>query len=90
MKKYFDETPQLEENAKAVEYSYPITPVIYKKFSDEDIRKFNPDETFTKINGENNPFASFLSMGSSNIGQFNKLPEDERLYKDQYQVLTGR
>ena len=89
LKEYFDASEVLKTNSTAVEYSYPITPYIYREVLEGDIRRLNPDSTFTNM-GNNAPFSSILSIGSSNIGQFNKLPAESNLYKSQYDVLVGK
>ena len=90
LKAYFDSSDELYENASSVEYSYPVTPYIYRIVDDNDIRKLNPDETFSNSANQSNPFTSLLSMGSMSMSQFNELPVDENLYKQQYDLLAGK
>ena len=71
--------------AKAVEYSYNITPLLYREDGD-GIRRVHPDPTFESY-GMNSD--SYSMMGMS-MDIFTQLPEDESLYVSQYDIMAGR
>lgn len=71
--------------AKAVEYSYNITPLLYREDGD-GIRRVHPDPTFESY-GMNSD--SYSMMGMS-MDIFTQLPEDESLYTSQYDIMAGR
>ena len=71
--------------ANAVEYKYSITPYIYQ-LTDTSYRKVNPSEIFSSMMGS----SSLSSTYSSYMTVFNQMPESEKLYKEQYDVMAGR
>ena len=75
---------RIHDYARAVEYSYNITPWIYRK-EGTGIRQVSPDQMMGYY-GMNNDAQMMMGMS---MEMFSQLPEDENLYKSQYQVLAG-
>lgn len=89
-KKYLEsDESNIKEYAKAIEYSYDVTPIIYSSDT-ENIRQVNPDITFASLGmgagASNNSMMS--SMMSTNV--FFKMPKDSKLYENQYDVKAGK
>lgn len=77
-----DESP-VYEYANAVEYSYSITPNIYRIDASE-YHQVNPNASFAELN---QTYGALSSQLPTNV--FDALPENESLYKEQYDVLEG-
>lgn len=90
LKKYLDSGDSgIEKYINAIEYSYPSVPQIYREDGDS-IRQVNPDQSFSALGlGSSNTSNSMMSsMMSTDV--FFEMPENENLYKDQYDVKAGR
>lgn len=90
LKKYLESNESnIREYAKAVEYSYDITPIIYSSDT-ENIRKVNPDTTFSSLGmGAGASSNSMMSnMMSTNV--FFEMPKDSNLYESQYDIKAGK
>ena len=74
--------------AKAIEYSYNVTPQIYSSDT-ENLRRVNPDSSFSRLGiGSTNSSNSMISsMMSTNM--FFKMPENTDLFMNQYDVKAG-
>ena len=79
----------IENYTTAVEYTYDCKPQIYRLEGD-GVRQVNPDSSFAALGLGSS--ASSSSMMSTMMGTdvFHELPEDEALYRDQYEVKAGR
>ncbi len=77
----------IKNQTKAIEYDYGITPQIYLQEDNGDVRKVCPDQTLSSLTGSSSMMLAM--MGSSGMEQFHALPENEALYKDQYDVKAG-
>ncbi|MBQ0065226.1 MAG: ABC transporter ATP-binding protein, partial [Firmicutes bacterium] len=69
--------------ANAIEYSYLVTPQIYR-LDKEEYYQVNPNKSFAELN---RTYGAMASRMPYNI--FSSLPESDSLYKDQYDVLEG-
>ena len=90
LKKYLDSGDSgIEKYINAIEYSYQSVPQIYREDGDS-IRQVNPDQSFSALGlGSSNTSNSMMSsMMSTDV--FFEMPENENLYKDQYDVKAGR
>lgn len=72
----------LKNYAKDIEYSYGITPLIYRQDGNE-IHRVNPSSTMSALGMDTN--SMFMSTSV-----FYALPDDAGLYKDEYEVKAGR
>ena len=77
----------IKNQTKAIEYDYGITPQIYLQEDNGDVRQVCPDQTLSSLTGSSSMMLAM--MGSSGMEQFHALPENEALYKDQYDVKAG-
>lgn len=77
----------IKNQTKAIEYDYGITPQIYLQEDNGDVRKVCPDQTLSSLTGSSSMMLAM--MGSSGMEQFHALPENDALYKDQYDVKAG-
>lgn len=90
LKTYFDSGDSgIEQYTNAVEYSYNAEPLIYKENGTE-IRQVHPDRSFDAmgLGSSSNTNSMMSSMMSTNV--FYEMPENEQLYKEQYDVKAGR
>lgn len=90
LKTYLDDNEkEISQYTNAVEYSYDVTPHIYRQ--DEDgIRQVHPDSSFESLGiGAASASNSMMSM-MMNTNVFYEMPENEKLYKTQYDVKAGR
>ncbi len=89
LRKYFESGKSgVEKHARAIEYSYSLTPNIYI-FDGDKYRQVNPDQTFSSLGVSFSGVSSmYTSYSSSNV--FQPLPETEALYKNQYDIKAGR
>ena len=85
LKKYFEEESNIHEYTKAIEYSYNIDPIIFVNQNDKYI-KVNPNESFSSMGIS----SGSVLLANNSINAFNKLPNNESLYKDKFSLLYGR
>ena len=90
LKDYLDSDEcTIRDDASAVEYSYAVSPLIYRQDADGSLHKVNPDTTFSEINGGTLSTTSIMSsMMSPNV--FGEMAETPELYEDQYDIKAGR
>lgn len=89
LKEYLDSNESIPLYTNSIEYCFGYEPHIYR-LDGNKYRQVNPDSSFSAL-GFNSTASnnSILSMfGSSN--QFFCLPENKKLYIDQYDILTGQ
>lgn len=80
---------KIKDYAKAIEYSYGVEPQIYRVDDDNDYTQINPDQTANKA-GMGYGGGSVVMGTAYSTDVFHSLPENENLYKDQYEVKAGR
>ncbi|MGN1113345.1 MAG: ATP-binding cassette domain-containing protein, partial [Acutalibacteraceae bacterium] len=79
----------LDEFTHAIEYSYNVSPQIFRQDKDA-IKQVNPDKTLSALGvGSGAGANSMMSMVMS-TDVFHEMPENEELYKKQYDVKAGR
>ena len=91
LKEYLDGGKSgIEDYTSAVEYSYNISPRIYRQNKDGSIRQVNPDKSFESLGISSGASTNSLmsSMMSTNV--FYEMPKTEGLYENQYDVKAGR
>ncbi len=89
LKAYLDSGDSgIEQYTNAIEYSYNVTPQIYRKDGD-GIRQVNPDTSFEALGlGSSTGLNSLMSsMMSTDV--FYEMPENSGLYQSQYDVKAG-
>ena len=90
LKKYLDtNSKQIEDYTNAVEYTYNVTPQIYRQDNDT-VRQVHPDKSFEAlgIGADSGANSMMSSMMSTNV--FYRMPKNTSLYENQYDVKAGR
>ena len=90
LKAYFDSGASgIEAYSNAVEYSYSAVPYLYRE-DGNTVRQVNPDRFFSAIGvGSTAGTNSMMSM-MMNTDVFHQMPENENLYRNQYEIKAGR
>ena len=88
LKNYFDtEAPEIYDYTNGIEYTYDLVPEIYYYAPDKDeYKQVNPNDDFASIGLTSS--SMFSSAYTMNI--FFELPENDLLYKDQYDIKAGK
>jgi len=87
LKKYLESGESgIEDDVKAIEYHYPLTPYIYKIEESGNARQVSPNALLSDTSLSE--FASMFGTASS-TSAFSALPRETSLYLDQYDVLEG-
>ena len=89
LKQYFETGKSgIERYTNAVEYTYQVTPQIYR-MEENDVRQVHPDQSFQTLGlGSGSSSNSMMSsMMSTNV--FYPLPQNDALYENQYDVKAG-
>ena len=87
LKTYLETESNIYDYASAVEYTYSVTPHIYR-LNEDGYRQVNPDNTFAAMGfGGNSSSSAFSAAMSTSV--FNSLPKEEKLYKDSYDIKAG-
>ena len=85
LKQYFEnEGNEIYDYSKALEYNYGIEPNIYVLEDDEYVL-VNPNESFSSLGLS----STNIMFSNSSINVFNKLPKNDILYKDKYELRYG-
>ena len=90
LKRWFDSGYSgVEDYTRGITYSYGISPQIYRLKDEDDFRQVNPDQTFTAfgLSMDNNLSGALSTYGFNEV--FAPLPENEKLYKEDYELLAG-
>ncbi len=76
------------EDVKSIQYSYDVSPVIYKPASDGNAaQKLVPNSMTESLS---TGMASMMSGSMSGTAVFNEMPTDDSLVQSQYDVVAGR
>lgn len=90
LKEYLDSKESgIEQYTNAVEYSYNVTPQIYRQDGDE-IRQVHPDQSFNALGLGSTSASNSLMSNMMSTDVFYEMPENAQLYEDQYEVKAGR
>ena len=85
-KEYLEENSnKVDEMVSLVRYGYSISPLIYTKNSDKEIKQLNPSTLLSSLSG-----GSSSAMSSMNMSVFNEMIDDMDTLKSQYDVLAGK
>lgn len=92
-KEYLDsEDAKIGEHAKAIEYGYDLTLNVYNENSDYGLVQISPNHLLDELGfSAMNQFSeSFMgSMSTSQNEVWNKLPDDEGLREEEYDLIEG-
>ncbi len=75
--------------ATSVEYDYGITPLIYQD-NTEQVIQVHPDHFFDVLGFGSTVSSNDIMSSLVSTDAFFQMPEDEDLYRDDYDVLAGR
>lgn len=90
LKEYLDHGDSgIDQYVSAIEYSYDSVPQIYREDGDS-IRQLNPDQSFSALGLGSGSSANSMMSSMMSTDVFYEMPENESLYKDQYEVMAGR
>ena len=80
----------IRDNSTAVEYSYNVSPQIYREDPDGSIRQVNPDSTLSALGISSSSSTNELMSSMMNTSVFYEMPQTPDLYQSQYDVKAGR
>ncbi len=87
LKKYLEEhEDEYKDDIDAIAYTYSVDPLIYTYDSTNTLVQVNPNNLFNQMYGGNKIASSFSSFASI----FSQLPDNEEMYKNDYELLAGR
>ena len=90
LKKYLDEGDSgIEQYTTAVEYTYNISPQIFKE-NEDGIRQVNPDKSFDAVGLGSSSGSNSLMSSMMSTDVFYEMPENSKLYEKQYDIKEGR
>lgn len=90
LKKYLDSGQSgVEKYTNAVEYSYSISPQIFREHKDT-IRQVNPDKSFSSLGFGSSSGSNSLMSSMMSTDVFYEMPKNSGLYEKQYDVKKGR
>lgn len=76
--------------AKHIRYSYNVLPLVYQE-TDRGIKQVNPYSVLSAFdNGMSSFYSSMSSFSMSMTEIFHEMPDNDSLYKAQYEVRAGR
>ena len=91
LKQYLEGTDTtVADNATAVEYSYNVSPQIYRQDPDGSIRQVNPDSSLSSLGISSESSSNSIMSSMMNTSVFSELPQTPELYESQYNVKAGR
>ena len=78
----------IDNDVRAIEYSYNVEPQVFLSDTSNGVKQVNPDTTFKAFGLGAGSSNSLMSMAySSDV--FFRLPKDENLYVNQYEMVAG-
>jgi len=89
LKQYLEsEESHIKDYAKAVEYTYPVTPRIYKNDT-KNLRQLNPDTSFTSLGMGSGASSNSMISSMMSTDVFFQMPVDTKLFEEQYDIKAG-
>ena len=79
----------IEEYTNAIEYSYNVTPQIYR-IDGDSVRQVNPDQSFDALGLGSSAGSNSMMSSMMSTDVFYEMPENASLYENQYDVKAGR
>ena len=87
LKKYLENNKdKYKDDVDAISYTYSVDPLLYTYDATNTLIQINPNSLFVQMYGGNRIASSFSSMASI----FSQMPDDEKMYKEDYKILAGR
>ncbi len=89
LKEYLDSGESgIEHQASAVEYTYGISPQLYRLEGDS-VRQVNPDQSFSSLGLGSASSSNSMMSTIMSTDMFYEMPENTALYEHQYDVKAG-
>ena len=89
LKAYLDSNESsISQYANSVECTYSVSPQIFLE-NGKNIRQVNPDKSFSAM-GLGSGSSNSIMSSTMSTDVFHEMPEDDDLYKNQYDVKAGR
>lgn len=79
----------VKKYTNAIEYSYSVSPQIYRE-DGNSVRQVHPDRSFDALGLGSGSASNSVMSSMMSTDTFYKMPENEELYKGQYDVKAGR
>lgn len=90
LKKYLEQdNSNIKTYSKAIEYTYNVNPRIYNT-NMEKLRQLNPDTTFSSLGMGSGVSSNSMMSTMMSTDVFFQMPEDTRLFEEQYDIKTGK
>ena len=90
LKKYLEENNcPINEYAKAIEYTYNVTPRIYNSDT-ERLRQLNPDISFSSLGMGSSATENSMMSSMMSTDVFFQMPADTSLFEEQYDIKAGK
>ena len=87
--KYLEKNKDIDKYTTSIQYGYNLTPNIYK-VDDEKVTQVNPNTIFDSFGMSMQGVSSAYSGYMSNYDVFSELIDNEKLLKQQYDLVKGR
>ncbi|MBQ3356228.1 MAG: ABC transporter ATP-binding protein/permease [Oscillospiraceae bacterium] len=78
----------IRSSAQAVEYTYNVTPYLYAQTGGV-YRQVNPDTALAKLGFSSGTSMNSMMSAFTNRDVFSRMPENDVVYKDQYELKAG-
>ncbi len=79
----------IAEDTTSIEYSYNVSPQIFRENADGSIRQVNPDSSLSSLGISSSTSTNSIMSSMMNTSVFFQLPENSELYNSQYEVKAG-
>lgn len=79
----------IDDYANSIEYTYNVTPQIYRTDPSDGVRQVNPDNTFAALGMGSEGSSSALLSSFMSTSVFAELMSDTSLVEQQYDVVAG-
>lgn len=80
---------EIDPYVNTIQYMYHITPQIYLTDTSKSIEQVNPDTLFQTGNDTSQGMSSLMG-GFGTMSAFHELPQESKMYENQYDVMEGR
>lgn len=79
----------IDDYVNSIQYSYDVTPQIFRVQSGGGVRQVNPDTTFNALGFGGDSSANSLMSASMSTNVFSQMLDDPSLFESQYDMLAG-
>lgn len=90
LKQYLDANGgNVNDYVNSIQYSYNVTPQIFRPDTTAGVRQVNPDRTFSALGFGSNVSTNSMMASSMSTNVFHELVDDASLVDTQYDVVAG-